>query len=137
MSKESQEWYLDALRRMETQKENEVNRKIKDFLNQRDLIQRAHEENYSFSKYAREFKESMETMSALGNFPTKRDIANIAKMQVQMEEKIDHIEDILTNLSERFEKERKSRKKSKKRKKAKESRSEVITFIRRPKRKEA
>lgn len=86
----------EALKVLGVQKEKELNRKIKDLLNDERLIKQAGTQSRLFAKIAEHFQESMEILSVLGNFPTKRDVANVAKMQVQLENKIDHIEDLLS-----------------------------------------
>lgn len=88
--------YYEALRVMGAQKEKELNRKIKELLNNKRIIKQASMESHIVAKLVKHLQESMETLSAFGNFPTKRDVANVAKMQVQLEEKIDHIEDMLS-----------------------------------------
>ncbi|RFU68564.1 hypothetical protein [Bacillus sp. V59.32b] len=88
--------FYEALKVMGAQKEKELNRKIKDLLNDKRIIKLAGMESHIFAKIVQHLQESMETLSAFGNFPTKRDIANVAKMQVQLENKIDHIEELLS-----------------------------------------
>ncbi|WP_158555837.1 hypothetical protein [Peribacillus glennii] len=90
--------YYESLRKMGFKMEREWNRKIKDLLNKRTIIKQASMESQISAKIFKQLQDSMETLSALGNFPTKRDVANVAKMQVQLEEKIDQIEEMLSQL---------------------------------------
>ncbi|PLT35091.1 hypothetical protein [Bacillus sp. V5-8f] len=123
-NKKPDEFY-DTLRKMGLKVEKEINKKIKDLLNNRRIINQASMESNNIAQAFKWLQDSMETISALGNFPTKRDIANVAKMQVQLEGKIDHIEDMLSNLendhrpkgihsiqAESAEKDRKARKRA-------------------------
>lgn len=96
--KKKTENYYERLRVMGLQTEKELNRKIKELLNNKRIINQASMESHIFAKIVKHLQESMETLSAFGNFPTKRDVANVAKMQVQLEEKIDHIEDLLSEV---------------------------------------
>lgn len=88
--------FYESLKIRGLKKERELNSKIQQFLNKKDFIEQASSNSVKFAHRVRNLQETMETMSIMWNFPTKRDVANLAKMQVQLEEKIDHVEEMLS-----------------------------------------
>ncbi|MGG1679994.1 hypothetical protein ACIFOT_30390 [Neobacillus sp. NRS-1170] len=54
----------------------------------------------TYSFYLDRIKKNQEVIAALMNIPTKRDIANAAKLSIQMEEKIDILEEQIWNLQD-------------------------------------
>lgn len=54
----------------------------------------------SHSRYLGLLKKNQELMSGLLNMPTKSDVANVAKMSIQTEEKIDILEEQIWNLQD-------------------------------------
>jgi chromosome segregation ATPase len=54
----------------------------------------------SHSRYMERLKKNQERMSGLLNMPTKSDVANVAKMSIQTEEKIDILEEQIWNLQD-------------------------------------
>ncbi|WP_409299882.1 hypothetical protein [Peribacillus sp. SCS-155] len=89
--------FYDSLKKIGTKKEEELDRIIHD-INNKDFIKMASRRANNFGQKVNRMNESMETISSILNFSTKRDMANVAKMQVQLEEKIDRVEQLLRHL---------------------------------------
>jgi SMC interacting uncharacterized protein involved in chromosome segregation len=81
-----------------TNAERNVNRTIHSQLNREDIFRLAGLESEGRAERLREVKEQVEVLSLKYNFPTKNDVANIAKMLIQIEEKIDSLEEQLKEL---------------------------------------
>ncbi|WP_026693402.1 hypothetical protein [Peribacillus kribbensis] len=107
--KKSEDELLKVLKKKGTKLEAELNEKIQKWLNSRELIEKASLESNAAAKEAKKLQELMEMMSVIGNIPTKRDVANVARMQVQMEEKIDHLEEILLEMKKNIRKKKKKK----------------------------
>jgi hypothetical protein len=90
--------FYESLKIRGLEKEKALNNKIQQFLNNKEFIQQASSRSEGLANKVRNLQESMETMSIMWNFPTKRDVANVAKMQVQLEEKIDQVEEMMSQL---------------------------------------
>lgn len=54
------------------------------------------------SRYMEILKRNQELMAGYMNLPTKSDVANVAKLTIQAEEKVDILEDQIWNLQESF-----------------------------------
>jgi hypothetical protein len=88
--------FFESLKIRGLEKDKELNSMIQQFLNKKEWIQQASLNSETFANTVRNLQESMEAISTMWNFPTKRDVANVAKMQVQLEEKIDQVEEMLS-----------------------------------------
>ncbi|PLT29378.1 hypothetical protein [Peribacillus deserti] len=126
--------YFEELRRLGIEREKELNTIIREALNNDGWIKEASLQSNTTAKMAKQLQEAMEALSALGNFPTKRDVANIAKMQVQLEEKIDHLEEKLVKIYKKCKEAKRKESKHKKEKKKEYSKkgskkSESIDYL--------
>ncbi|WP_409300275.1 hypothetical protein [Peribacillus sp. SCS-155] len=95
--KKSRDFY-ESLKIRGLEIEQELNRKIHDFMNKKELIQQASLNSAKFANRVRQLQEKMETVSSVWDFPTKREVADLAKSQVRLEEKIDRFEDMISQL---------------------------------------
>lgn len=75
------------------QVENQLNRVIKDGLNRESIFRMVGLESELKAEKLRRIREEVEVLSLQYNFPTKNDVASIAKLLVQIEEKIDRLEE--------------------------------------------
>jgi len=72
--------------------ENEWNEAIKSGLNKESVFRIVGLESELEAEKLRKLREHVEVLSLKYNFPTKNDVANIAKLLIQIEEKIDRLE---------------------------------------------
>lgn len=88
----------DELKKHGTNAERKINKKIQDSLNKKEIIELASLYSNQIAPQIKRNQDNIETLSIALNFPTKKDIANIAKMTVQLEEKLDKLDETLTAL---------------------------------------
>ncbi|MGD6777829.1 MULTISPECIES: hypothetical protein [Bacillaceae] len=72
--------------------ENEWNEAIKSGLNKESVFRIVGLESELEAEKLRKMREQVEVLSLKYNFPTKNDVANIAKLLIQIEDKIDRLE---------------------------------------------
>ncbi|WP_404429095.1 hypothetical protein [Sutcliffiella horikoshii] len=72
--------------------ENEWNEAIKSGLNKESVFRIVGLESELEAEKLRKLREQVEVLSLKYNFPTKNDVANIAKLLIQIEDKIDRLE---------------------------------------------
>ncbi|WP_231687736.1 hypothetical protein [Bacillus sp. CHD6a] len=72
--------------------ENKWNEAIKAELNKESVFRIVGLESELEADKLRKMREQVEVLSLKYNFPTKNDVANIAKLLIQIEEKIDRLE---------------------------------------------
>ncbi|CAG9620971.1 hypothetical protein [Sutcliffiella rhizosphaerae] len=77
------------------QLENKLNEIIKSGLNRESVFELVGLESEKKAENLRRLREQVEVLSLQFNFPTKNDVANLAKMLIQVEEKIDSLEEKL------------------------------------------
>ncbi|MFS0764339.1 hypothetical protein [Peribacillus phoenicis] len=92
--------FYKGLKLLGAQKEQQLNDKIKDLLNNRELIEAVSDNAQMQVPRINRMQEASERMSIIMNYPTKKDVAGIAKLVIQLEEKIDRIEDLLSTLDD-------------------------------------
>ncbi|WP_077211115.1 hypothetical protein [Bacillus dakarensis] len=98
--------------------EKKLNELIKDKLNNHSVIDFANSEMKNHVKILRHLRQLNEDAAQALNLPTKEDIANVAKLNMQLEEKLDKMD---AQLSKLLEEGRTKKKKEKKKKKHKDS----------------
>ncbi len=86
------------LKKHGTNAERKINKKIQDSLNKKEIIELASLYSNQIAPQIKRNQDNIEMLSVALNFPTKRDIANIAKMTVQLEEKLDKLDETLATL---------------------------------------
>ncbi|MDM5359151.1 hypothetical protein [Peribacillus sp. ACCC06369] len=92
--------FFKGLKLIGTQKEQQLNDKIKDLLNNRELIERISDNAQMQIPRINRMQEESERMSIIMNYPTKKDVASVAKLIIQLEEKIDRLEELVYTLVE-------------------------------------
>ncbi|MFJ7975615.1 hypothetical protein ACIQZI_07810 [Peribacillus sp. NPDC096379] len=96
MAKKRDAYY--ELKKHGTNAERRINKKIQDSLNKKEIIELASLYSNQIAPQIKKNQDNIEMLSVALNFPTKRDIANIAKMTVQLEEKLDKLDETLASL---------------------------------------
>ncbi|WHY54558.1 hypothetical protein [Peribacillus simplex] len=92
--------FYKGLKLLGTQKEQQLNGKIKDLLNNRELIEAVSDNARLQIPRINRMQEASERMSIIMNYPTKKDVASVAKLVIQLEEKIDSLEELVSTLVE-------------------------------------
>ncbi|WP_419880714.1 hypothetical protein ACN6MY_13825 [Peribacillus sp. B-H-3] len=98
---DSQDFYK-KLKEWGVKTEEELNTFIQDLLNKKDFIIFANQEGKEISPVLKKLQNNMEQLSIIYNFPTKNDVASVAKLAIQIEEKVDKIEETLLELSDQI-----------------------------------
>ncbi|MGE1166386.1 hypothetical protein ACQJ0Y_24810 [Peribacillus simplex] len=93
MAKDSN--FYKGLKLLGAQKEQELNHKIQNLLNNRELIETVSDNAQLQIPKINRMQEASERMSIIMNYPTKKDVASLAKLVIQLEEKIDRLEELL------------------------------------------
>lgn len=93
MAKESN--FYEGLKLLGVQKEQELNQKLQNLLNNRELIETVSDNAQLQIPKINRMQEASERMSIIMNYPTKKDVASLAKLVIQLEEKIDRLEELL------------------------------------------
>jgi hypothetical protein len=88
----------DELKKHGTNAERKINKIIQDSLNKKEIIELASLYSNQIAPQIKRNQDNIEKLSIALNFPTKKDIANIAKMTVQLEEKLDKLDETLAAL---------------------------------------
>ncbi|MFD6209590.1 MULTISPECIES: hypothetical protein [unclassified Peribacillus] len=90
--------FYKGLKLLGAQRERQLNGKIQDLLNNRELIEAVSDNAQMQVPKVNRMHEASERMSIIMNYPTKKDVAGVAKLVIQLEEKIDRIEELLSTL---------------------------------------
>lgn len=96
---EMQEFY-NILKKLGLQMEQKANEGIQNSLNKKEIIKLLHRHSHIIAKIIEYVKEYLEVVSIPLNIPTKNDVANVAKLALQNEEKLDLIEEQLIILNQ-------------------------------------
>ncbi|MGG0409924.1 hypothetical protein [Peribacillus simplex] len=92
--------FYKGLKLLGTQKEQQLNSKIQSLLNNRKLIEAVSDNAQMQVPRINSLQEASERMSIIMNYPTKKDVASLAKLVIQLEEKIDGLEELVSILVE-------------------------------------
>ncbi|TKH10495.1 hypothetical protein FC678_14560 [Peribacillus simplex] len=92
--------FYKGLKLLGAQKEQQLNGEIQDLLNNRELIEAVSDNAQMQIPRINRMQEASERMSIIMNYPTKKDVAGIAKLVIQLEDKIDRLEDLISTLVE-------------------------------------
>ncbi|KWW22556.1 hypothetical protein AS888_12035 [Peribacillus simplex] len=90
--------FYKGLKLLGSQKEQELNSRIQGLLNNRKLLESVSENTQLQVPKINRMQEASERMSIIMNYPTKKDVATVAKLVIQLEEKIDRLEEMLSSL---------------------------------------
>ena len=84
--------------------EQQINQRIQNLLNDEDLVKLANEHLDLLSRNFRALQNTIEVLFNILQVPTKNDVANVAKLTLQTEEKVDNLEEHIIKLTETVEK---------------------------------
>ncbi|MGG3624582.1 hypothetical protein ABES25_13615 [Bacillus gobiensis] len=90
---------LLLLKKKGSELEKKLNETIQDELNNKEFIELFNLTGPILAKRIEDIQEYVEIFSAILNFPTKKDHYNLANLVIQLEEKIDQIEEYLYELN--------------------------------------
>ncbi|MDZ5472095.1 hypothetical protein SM124_10080 [Bacillus sp. 31A1R] len=92
--------FYKLLKMLGAKAEYQINEWIKECLNKEEIIQLFSNQSSHYSKAIKNIQEKVETLSIPFNFPTKGDVASLAKLTIQNEEKLEAIEEQINQLNE-------------------------------------
>jgi Na+/phosphate symporter len=87
-------WY-ETIKKVGAKKEKDLNTSIQRLINDKKLFETSSQLLNKHGRQVKHLQNSIENLSVMLNFPTKNDVANIAKILVQLEEKIDQLDDLV------------------------------------------
>lgn len=96
--------FFSALKKTGFALEYQLNQQIQDFLNNEKLIHSSQAHADWLAWKLQSFQKHIEGLSTLLLIPTKNDVANVAKLTLQTEEKVDKLEEHLLDLTESIKK---------------------------------
>lgn len=82
--------------------EKQINGLLYRLTDNKEFVRTANSGLNIYSRYLEQLRKNQELITALMNIPTKKDIANAAKLSVQTEEKVDVLEEKLWNIEEQL-----------------------------------
>lgn len=92
--------FYTTLKKLGFQTEYKLNEQIQNNLNKKEIVQLLHKHAHIITPLVQGLRELVETLSVPLNIPTKNDVANVAKLTLQNEEKLDSIEEQLIILNQ-------------------------------------
>lgn len=92
--------FYKGLKLLGHQKEQQLNDKIRESINNRSFIETISRNAQQQVPRINRMQEASERISIIMNYPTKTDVANVAKLIIQLEEKVDKVEEMLSILIE-------------------------------------
>lgn len=90
----------DTFQKFSNQWEKQVNDMIHLWSNNREFVQFSRMNSDIQAKYMELLKKNTEFVANQLNLPTKKDLANIAKLSIQTDEKLDSLEEQIWNLQD-------------------------------------
>lgn len=103
MSINHTETLLQAIKKLGTKVERELNESIQNSINKEEIFKNLITRSEVTAASLKKLQEAIETLSIPLNFPTKTDVANAAKLTVQAEEKMDLIDEKVMALAQSVE----------------------------------
>lgn len=103
MSINHTEALLQAIKKLGTKVERELNESIQNSINKEEIFKNLITRSEVTASSMKKLQEAIETLSIPLNFPTKTDVANAAKLTVQAEEKMDLIDEKVMALAQSVE----------------------------------
>ncbi|AND42008.1 hypothetical protein A361_23635 [Cytobacillus oceanisediminis 2691] len=103
MSINHTEALLQAIKKLGTKVERELNESIQNSINKEEIFKNLITRSEVTAASMKKLQEAIETLSIPLNFPTKTDVANAAKLTVQAEEKMDLIDEKVIALAQSLE----------------------------------
>ncbi|MGD6842735.1 hypothetical protein ACQCVH_09475 [Bacillus infantis] len=99
MSNEQAQELFSSLKKMGMKLEFELNELIKKQLNKEDLLLSASSNSAAIASIISQCRNMAELLSIPLNLPTKNDVARVAKLVIQVEEKVDQLDEQMLTLS--------------------------------------
>ncbi|MGD6857764.1 hypothetical protein ACQCVO_22255 [Bacillus infantis] len=99
MSNEQAQELFSSLKKMGMKLEFELNELIKKQLNKEELLLSASANSAVIANMISQCRNMVELLSIPLNFPTKNDVARVAKLAIQVEEKVDQLDEQMLALS--------------------------------------
>ncbi|MEN8701481.1 hypothetical protein [Bacillus infantis] len=99
MSNEQAQELFSSLKKMGMKLEFELNELIKKQLNKEELLLTASSNSAVIASMISQCRNMVELLSIPLNFPTKNDVARVAKLAIQVEEKVDQLDEQMLALS--------------------------------------
>lgn len=78
--------------------EQQINQQIQDLLDNEDLVKLVNKHSDSITNNIKSLQKHVETISNILLLPTKKDIANVARIAIQTEEKVDKLDERINEL---------------------------------------
>ncbi|USK49361.1 hypothetical protein LIT38_23145 [Bacillus sp. CMF12] len=103
MSINHTEALLQAIKKLGTKVERELNDSIQNSINKEEIFKNLITRSEVTAASMKKLQEAIETLSIPLNFPTKTDVSNAAKLTVQAEEKMDLIDEKVMALAKSVE----------------------------------
>lgn len=97
------EFYVD-LKKTGFTIEQQLNQRFQNLLNNEDLVKLANGHIDLLTNKFKTLQNSVEVLFTILQIPTKNDVANVAKLILQTEEKVDNLEEQILKLTEAVEK---------------------------------
>lgn len=92
--------FYEKLKRFGFLTELKLNEQIQNSLNRNEIIEFLNQFSFVYAEMLESLSNLVEMISGPLNFPTKNDVANIAKLAIQHEEKLNAIEEQLNSLNQ-------------------------------------
>ncbi|MEQ2526595.1 hypothetical protein WMO40_07770 [Bacillaceae bacterium CLA-AA-H227] len=92
--------FYEKLKRFGFLTELKLNEQIQNGLNRKEIIEFLNQFSFVYAEMLESLNKLVEMISGPLNFPTKNDVANIAKLAIQHEEKLNAIEEQLNSLNQ-------------------------------------
>lgn len=100
MTNDKKQGLRDSLSVLASHTETQLNERVQSLLDDPKMIKRAHQCMEKHSSFLEKLREYSEVLALQLNIPTKDDVANVAKLTVQLEEKLDAIEEQIHQLKD-------------------------------------
>lgn len=91
---------LDGVKRVSEMWEKQLNGLLYMMTDNNEFVKLLKAGTESHARHMELLRKNQELMAGVMNFPTKKDVANVAKLSIQAEEKIDILEEQLWNLQD-------------------------------------
>ena len=91
--------YYAGLKKSGIAIEQQINQHIQSLLNNKDLVKAANQHSDLITNNIRSLQKYVEVLSTILQIPTKNDVANVAKLTIQTEEKVDQLDERIMELT--------------------------------------
>ncbi|WP_066299104.1 hypothetical protein [Bacillus sp. FJAT-29937] len=103
LKEQNAEFYV-SLKKTGFAAEQQLNQQLQNRLNNESLVKLANGHLDLLTRNFRTLQNSIEVLFNILQIPTKNDVANVAKLTIQTEEKVDNLEGQILKLTEAIEK---------------------------------